>query len=73
MKKVHPKKSPVNSASELENNFAETSPQKIVITDECGDALWDAVLQPDKHNLPSKDDQQNNQQVEDLNKLNHGC
>lgn len=72
MKKAHPKKSALNSSSELENIFTGTSPQKIVIADECGDTLWDEVLKQDENNLPSKDNKQNNQPVEDPNKLNDG-
>ena len=72
MKKAHPKKPIEILASELENIVAGPSPQKIFIADECGDTLWDEVLKQDENNLPSKDNKQNNQPVEDLNKLNDG-
>ncbi len=69
MKKTHPKKS-ANLASEVENIFAETSSQKIVIADECGDTLWDDILKQDENNLPSKVSKQNDQPFKDLNQTN---
>ena len=52
-----------------ENNSGQTLPVKIVLTDECGDTLWDDVLKQDENNLCVKCNEKNQQPVIDKNKI----
>jgi hypothetical protein len=53
----------------VRNNTRQTSPEKNVLNDECGDSLWDNVLKQDENNLPPQSNKENKQPLYEKGKL----
>ena len=73
MKKVHLKKQETDLASILINDKESISEEaavtKVVITDECGDTLWDDILKDEEKNLLPKITERNGQPFNDEDKI----
>ena len=73
MKNVKPNKAVTGLALLLlngkENNSGQSSREKTVVTDECGDTLWDDVLEQEEKNLLAKSNEENEKPVDDQGKI----
>ena len=73
MKSVHLKKHETDLESILINEKESTSEEaaetKVVITDECGDTLWDDILKHEEKNLLQKISERNGQSFNDEDKI----
>lgn len=60
-------KSESQTINEKLNDADGSEKEKVVIPDECGDTMWDEVLDQDKKNLPAKESKENGHIPDNIN------
>jgi hypothetical protein len=72
MKNVHLQKSAPISAADEGNISDQIYEQKNVVADECGDSLWDDVLEHTENNKLLKSNCSNDKKIDDIHEEKEG-